>query len=116
MSSASDNCLPGSSSTATTTTTVDTATAEAQQADSEHTLRLHLKKEKSKKLQWTEDTVDNEGLGRKKSKCCCQYRKPRQNLEESSSESEDDCEDCFGHTPVDPGHKDSNTPVNTDTK
>jgi len=116
MSSTSDNCLPGSSSSATTTTTLDTATAEAQQTDSEQTLRLHLKKVKSKKIKWTEDTIDNEGLGRKKSKCCCQYRKPRQNLDESSSESEDDCDDCFGHTPVDPGHKDSNTPVDTASK
>ena len=24
-------------------------------------LRLHLKKEKKKKIKWTEDTVDNEG-------------------------------------------------------
>ena len=26
------------------------------------TLKLNLKKEKGKKIQWTEDTVDNEGL------------------------------------------------------
>ena len=29
--------------------------------DAEHTLRLKLKKEKKKKLQWTEETIDNEG-------------------------------------------------------
>jgi len=62
----------------------------------EQTLKLCLKKKK-KKINWTEDTVDNEGLGKKKSKCCCQYSKPRKDLEESSSESEDDCGNCFGH-------------------
>jgi len=61
-------------------------------------LKLSLKKEKKKKIQWTEETVDNEGLGRKKSKVCCQYKKPRSRLDESSSESEEeDCESCPGH-------------------
>jgi len=70
--------------------------------ESENTLKLSLKKkEKKKKLQWTEDTVDNEGLGKKKSKCCCQYTKPKQNFDESSDESDDDCENCSGHTPSD---------------
>jgi len=61
------------------------------------TLKLNLKKEKGKKIQWTEDTVDNEGLGKKKSKCCCQFRKARTELEESSSEEEEGCEQCPGH-------------------
>jgi len=62
-------------------------------------LKLSLKKEeKKKKIQWTKETVDNEGLGRKKSKCCCQFKKPRSRLDESSSESEEeDCENCPGH-------------------
>ena len=83
----------------------------------EETLRLKLKKgAEKKKIQWTEDTVDNEGepqfttfqfgltftlckgLGKKKSKCCCQYKKPRANLDESSGdESDDGCGDCPGH-------------------
>jgi len=65
----------------------------------EETLRLKLKKgAEKKKIQWTEDTVDNEGLGKKKSKCCCQYKKPRANLDESSEdESDDGCGDCPGH-------------------
>jgi len=55
---------------------------QAQVEESENTLKLNLKKEeKKKKLKWTEDTVDNEGLGKKKSKCCCQYTKPKQDLE-----------------------------------
>jgi len=65
----------------------------------ETTLNLKLKNKKTskKKIQWTEDTIDNEGLGKKKSKCCCQYTKPRANLDDSSSESEDECEHCPGH-------------------
>lgn len=80
---------------------------------------LTLRKPKSsKKVEWTQDTVDNEHMGRKKSKCtshyyhslhvynkivscfftgCCVYRKPHQ-FGESSSESEDDeCDHCQGH-------------------
>ncbi|KAH9029200.1 phosphatase inhibitor-domain-containing protein [Lactarius hengduanensis] len=34
---------------------------------------------------WGEDVVDNEGLGRKKSKICCIYHKPRR-FDESSDE------------------------------
>lgn len=35
-------------------------------------------------------------MGKKKSKCCCIYKKPR-TFGESSSESEDECENCYGH-------------------
>uniref|UniRef100_A0A182MRH4 E3 ubiquitin-protein ligase PPP1R11 n=1 Tax=Anopheles culicifacies TaxID=139723 RepID=A0A182MRH4_9DIPT len=60
-------------------------------------LRLRLQKPRNgKKVQWTNGTVDNEHLNRKKSKCCCIYVKPRA-FGESSSESEDECEHCFGH-------------------
>jgi len=82
-----------------TTSTVETeGKTQEEGTSSEQTLRLCLKKEK-KKLKWTEETIDNEGLGKKKSKCCCQYKKPRKDLEESSSDSEDeDCGNCSGHT------------------
>ncbi|KXJ75986.1 hypothetical protein RP20_CCG010521 [Aedes albopictus] len=60
-------------------------------------LRLRLQKPRSdKKVQWTNGTVDNEHMNKKKSKCCCIYVKPRE-FGESSSESEDECEHCFGH-------------------
>ncbi|KAK8107664.1 uncharacterized protein PG998_009677 [Apiospora kogelbergensis] len=38
-------------------------------------------------VQWAEGTVDNEGLGRKSSKVCCIYHKPRA-VGESSSEDD----------------------------
>jgi len=63
----------------------------------EETVVLTLRKPKSsKKVVWTEETIDNEHLARKKSKCCCVYRKPHQ-FGESSSESEDECDNCHGH-------------------
>ncbi|SPO22979.1 related to YPI1 - inhibitor of the type I protein phosphatase Glc7p [Ustilago trichophora] len=40
----------------------------------------------SRRVVWTEETVDNEGLGRKKSKICCIYHKPKA-FDESSDES-----------------------------
>jgi len=87
---------------ATSSTSGSTSVVECQAEQTEPTLKLNLKKgDKKKKIQWTEDTVDNEGLGKKKSKCCCQYTKPRQYLDESSDESDDDCHNCSGHTPSD---------------
>jgi len=38
---------------------------------------------------WSEDVVDNEGAGRKSSKICCIYHKPRRFDESSSEESSD---------------------------
>jgi len=82
--------------TASTTSTLTRNQEKTQ--ESEPTLKLSLKKEKvSRKIKWTEDTIDNEGLGKKKSKCCCQFTKPRQDLDESSSEEEEGCETCPGH-------------------
>ncbi|XP_024081799.1 E3 ubiquitin-protein ligase PPP1R11-like [Cimex lectularius] len=79
------------------------------------TIKVTLKKPKTdKQVKWTSETVDNEHLNRKKSKCikvfkrlssssnigyflgCCIYEKPRV-FGESSSEDEGECENCFGH-------------------
>ncbi|SOV04225.1 related to YPI1 - inhibitor of the type I protein phosphatase Glc7p [Ustilago sp. UG-2017a] len=46
-----------------------------------------------RRVVWTENTVDNEGLGRKKSKICCIYHKPKafgESSDESSSSSSSD--------------------------
>lgn len=48
--------------------------------------------------------MDNEGMDKKKSKCCCVYRKPLQ-FGESSSETDDECENCFGHVEVKKKHR-----------
>ncbi|XP_018320711.1 E3 ubiquitin-protein ligase PPP1R11 isoform X2 [Agrilus planipennis] len=64
------------------------------------TLKLRLVKPKSdRKVKWTSETVDNEDLNKKKSKCCCIYTKPKVFGESSSSDSSDDeCDHCKGHT------------------
>ncbi|KZP00594.1 hypothetical protein CALVIDRAFT_533598 [Calocera viscosa TUFC12733] len=45
---------------------------------------------------WSEDVIDNEGLGRKKSKICCIYHKPKEFDESSSDESSSDESDSSG--------------------
>ncbi|KAF8176146.1 phosphatase inhibitor-domain-containing protein [Mycena galopus ATCC 62051] len=52
---------------------------------------LHLRggvRRTRRRVAWTEDVVDNEGCGRKSSKICCIYHKPK-NFDESSSEDSD---------------------------
>ncbi|KAI9892264.1 MAG: hypothetical protein M1814_001723 [Vezdaea aestivalis] len=52
------------------------------------TLRLRgAAQEPDRRIRWAEDVVDNEGMGRKKSKVCCIYHKPREVGESSSEES-----------------------------
>lgn len=76
----------------TTTTTVPT-TNEGQPSESA-TIRL---KKKKKKVKWRTDTIDNEGMGKKSSKCCCVYQKPHGFGESSSDSEQDDCDHCRGH-------------------
>ncbi|NXO01282.1 PP1RB ligase, partial [Rhinopomastus cyanomelas] len=62
-------------------------------------LTLKLRKRKpDKKVEWSSDTVDNEHLGRRSSKCCCIYEKPRA-FGESSTESDEDEEGEAGDAP-----------------
>jgi len=55
------------------------------------------------RVRWAADTVDNENLNRRKSKCCCIYTKKREwdNVEGAVEEEEewDECETghCRGH-------------------
>ena len=51
---------------------------------------LHLRGEHTdqRRVQWTESTIDNENAGRKSSKICCIYHKPKE-YDESSSSSDD---------------------------
>ncbi|KAJ0055153.1 hypothetical protein NL108_011178 [Boleophthalmus pectinirostris] len=83
--------VPGTSSE-TITETVQTTTPPPPQQEG-RSLTIKLRKRKTeKKVEWSSDTVDNEHLGRRSSKCCCIYEKPRQ-FGESSSESEGDDDD-----------------------
>ncbi|XP_068603577.1 E3 ubiquitin-protein ligase PPP1R11 [Brachionichthys hirsutus] len=82
---------PGTSSE-TITETVQSSPPPQQEGRS---LTIKLRKRKTeKKVEWSSDTVDNEHLGRRSSKCCCIYEKRRQFGESSSeSEGEDDDDD-----------------------
>lgn len=51
---------------------------------------------------WTDETVDNEGMGRKKSKICCIYHKPKA-FDESSDESSSDGSDVSDSESSDDG-------------
>ncbi|KAF2117559.1 phosphatase inhibitor-domain-containing protein [Lophiotrema nucula] len=53
------------------------------------TLRLRAEPAEERHIQWAEDVVDNEGMGKKSSKVCCIYHKPRA-VDESSDESSSD--------------------------
>ncbi|VDK51993.1 unnamed protein product [Anisakis simplex] len=52
----------------------------------------------SHRVQWAQGTVDNEFMGKHKSKCCCIYKKPKKWNDDSDS-SDSDCETghCRGH-------------------
>ncbi|XP_078073633.1 E3 ubiquitin-protein ligase PPP1R11-like [Mustelus asterias] len=90
------------SASSTVTETVDGN----QPADPENrSITIRLRKRKTnKKVEWTSDTVDNEHLGRRSSKCCCIYEKPRA-FGESSSESEDEDGGGCGNAHCVRGHK-----------
>nr|KAF6462821.1 protein phosphatase 1 regulatory inhibitor subunit 11 [Molossus molossus] len=73
--------------------------------DENRSLTIKLRKRKpEKKVEWTSDTVDNEHMGRRSSKCCCIYEKPRA-FGESSTESDEEEEEGCGHTHCVRGHR-----------
>ncbi|CAG7828116.1 unnamed protein product [Allacma fusca] len=91
-----------------TTVTVEVAgsTNGLPETNSEPVLRLKLKKPKNKKkVGWTTDTIDNEHMNKMKSKCCCIYEKPHK-FGESSSDTDDECDHCRGHTEKKSGDSD----------
>ncbi|KAG5264592.1 hypothetical protein AALO_G00255900 [Alosa alosa] len=96
--------VPGSSNVSETITeTVQTNTPPPPQQEG-RSLTIKLRKRKTeKKVEWSSDTVDNEHLGRRSSKCCCIYEKPRQ-FGESSTESEGEDEDGCGSAHCIMGH------------
>ncbi|USP76561.1 uncharacterized protein yc1106_03835 [Curvularia clavata] len=52
-------------------------------------LRLRAEPTERRHIQWAEDVVDNEGMGKKSSKVCCIYHKPRAADESSDDDSSD---------------------------
>mmetsp|Transcript_21996 Transcript_21996/g.61278 ORF Transcript_21996/g.61278 Transcript_21996/m.61278 type:complete len:400 (-) Transcript_21996:503-1702(-) len=96
-SSSSSGPLPGGSgsmSASGTASATATITQQAQSSSSSSqtapTLHLILQPRPQHNVTWTEDTIDNEHLNRKKSKKCCIYKKPQNFGESSSSSGSDD--------------------------
>ncbi|GKZ82536.1 type 1 phosphatases regulator ypi1 [Aspergillus niger] len=63
------------------------ATLRLRGADEPAANRLELNEGNSRRIRWSEDVIDNEGMGKKSSKVCCIYHKSRP-IGDSSSESE----------------------------
>ncbi|KAJ5281949.1 Type 1 phosphatases regulator ypi1 [Penicillium angulare] len=63
----------------------------------------------SRRIRWSEDVVDNEGMGKKSSKVCCIYHKARpvgesSSESESSSSSDSDSDSDTGYDGARPSH------------
>ncbi|EDV31540.1 uncharacterized protein Dana_GF14499 [Drosophila ananassae] len=87
------------STNGSTTQIVDEADASAPVDGTSTTPTLQLRLEHprdERRVVFHDGVIDNEHLNRKKSKCCCIYKKPLA-FGESSSEDDEDCEHCFGH-------------------
>ncbi|KAK6499185.1 Type 1 phosphatases regulator ypi1 [Arthrobotrys conoides] len=104
--------MEGSSTTiqdqrSSTTITTEQAPAEAGvlAGSPDGVLRLRGAHAERRRVTWTEEVVDNEGLGRKKTKICCIYNKPREFGESSSEESDSSSssEEEDGHQPASEG-------------
>ncbi|KAH8291605.1 hypothetical protein KR018_005085 [Drosophila ironensis] len=93
----------GSASAPATVTTTATATQTVRRT----VLRLRLSTiggdprlpREQRHVAFHEGVIDNEHMNKRKSKCCCIYRKPHP-FGESSSSTDDECEHCFGHPEV----------------
>ncbi|XP_016953800.1 uncharacterized protein LOC108027091 [Drosophila biarmipes] len=82
----------------TTTEIINEEEARApSEAQTTPTLQLRLEHPRDeRRVVFHAGVIDNENFNRKKSKCCCIFKKPLA-FDESSSEDDEDCEHCFGH-------------------
>ncbi|CAF1088373.1 unnamed protein product [Rotaria sp. Silwood1] len=68
-------------------------------------LELNHSNEIGPRVRWTEGTIDNENLNKKKSKCCCIYTKPHDPESNNDQTTEvhefDNCQHCRFHTESD---------------
>jgi len=84
------------------------------QANDGQVVHLKLKKPKKshKQVSWDAQTVDNEHLNKKKSKCCCIYKKPKKfgepDTDESNESGDDECASCIGNKKTHQLHKPEN--------
>ncbi|KAF2665635.1 hypothetical protein BT63DRAFT_482557 [Microthyrium microscopicum] len=79
--------LPIRTRPGTTATTTQTHT-ETQPQQTRPILVLRAEGATTRHIQWAEDVVDNEGMGKKSSKVCCIYHKPHAAGESSGDDSD----------------------------
>ncbi|KAJ3856161.1 phosphatase inhibitor-domain-containing protein [Lentinula lateritia] len=99
---------PGDGSRTITITSTPTSEDEASSNDASRSavgaLKLRATTRKPRqKVVWREDVVDNEGAGKKSSKICCIYHKPKA-YDESSDEDESDSDSSCDHNHAQAGH------------
>ncbi|KAJ3887950.1 phosphatase inhibitor-domain-containing protein [Lentinula edodes] len=92
---------PGDGSRTITITSTPTSEDEGSSNDASRSavgaLKLRATTRKPRqKVVWREDVVDNEGAGKKSSKICCIYHKPKA-YDESSDEDESDSDSSCDH-------------------
>ncbi|KAI8343583.1 phosphatase inhibitor-domain-containing protein [Chlamydoabsidia padenii] len=87
-------------------TTEDDTNATPPPDDSIGVLRLRgdMTARRPPVVRWDDDVVDNEHMGKKKSKICCIYHKPRQVGESSDSDSSSDSSSSDDSTDSDSRH------------
>lgn len=98
---------PGSNNAAPAASATQTSTADVPHSfPTGGTLRLRGEgqagESSQRRIRWAENVVNNEGMGKKKSKICCIYHKPRE-VGESSSESSDSSSDSDSDSDNDDG-------------
>jgi protein phosphatase 1 regulatory subunit 11 len=89
---------------ATSTPTITTTNTNQTVRGNPPTLVLGLNHptEIGPRVRWSEETIDNEHLNKKKSKCCCVYTKPHDpQLNNDQDKEFDNCEHCRFHTESD---------------
>ncbi|CAF1121533.1 unnamed protein product [Rotaria sordida] len=90
-----------------TSTVIKTQTRQVTRTNPPPSLVLELNpsNETTPRVRWTEETIDNEHLNKKKSKCCCVYTKPHDaqlNDDQTTEANEfDNCQHCRFHTESD---------------
>ncbi|KAG8701730.1 Type 1 phosphatases regulator ypi1 [Ceratobasidium sp. 395] len=92
-----DTSAPGDGSRTITIRDAQPIPEDSSDSHSENNgiLRLRGGPRSRPRVMWDADVIDNEGCGKKKSKICCIYHKPKA-FDESSDESSDDSDASCG--------------------
>lgn len=85
---------------ASTTRQLNAEEAKARAPEKPLKIDKKAKRPMSRRVSFAGNTVDNEDMGRKSSKCCCIYVKPTKFGEDEPDDEQGDCENCRGHLPA----------------